>query len=192
MRGILFGIIAVAIGCSGSETTSPAATPVPPEVTPLPPAGIPVPGFAGCAVSGGDSPPDNPLAPVSFVMVLVNGQPLPVHSPWGVGDWDYDGDAGTWQMIGATLTLKANCTFTHDATHRAASGNTINVPFSGTYTRASSASLRFVEDGLAYPPEVSRGRVIAYSAEIIGNLLVMKVWDGMTFTFEQSRRNAGA
>ena len=185
MRRILFGIVAtaMAIGCSGSETTSPASTPVPPPATPLPPPAPPAPPVspgASCAVDGGGGPLDKPLDSASYVMVLVNGEPLPVKSPWGDGDWDYGNDAGTWQVIAATLTLKANCTFTNGNTLRAASGATVGWTSSGTYTRSSSTSFQFLEAGNAY------------SADIIGNRLIQRVADGIIFTFELHRRYPGA
>ncbi|MDQ3226540.1 MAG: hypothetical protein M3Q50_07920 [Chloroflexota bacterium] len=158
MRRILFGIIAMAmIGCSG-----------------------PVSPVASCAVDGGGGGLDKPLDSASYVMVLVNGEPLPVKSPWGAGEWDYDSDVGTWQVIAATLTLKANCTFTNGNTHRAASGSTVSATSSGTYTRSSSTSLQFLEAGYAY------------SAQIIGNRLIQRVADDMIFTFELHRKYAGA
>jgi len=181
MRWIFFGMIALAIGCSGSETTSPAYTPEPPPATPLPPPATPVSPVASCAVDGGGGGLDKPLDSASYVMVLVNDQPLPVKSPWGISDWDYGGvDVGTWQVIAATLTLKANCTFTNGNTHRAASGAMVSATSSGTYTRSSSTSLQFLEAGYAY------------SADIIGNRLIQRVSDGMIFTFELHRKYAGA
>lgn len=177
MRRILFGVIAMAIGCTGSETTAPAATPAP--------------AAPDCTRNCGNVPSGNRLDSASYAMVLVNDQSLPVMDPWGFGAWDYDADAGTWQLIAATLTLKPDGTFTHEVTDRAASGTTVKHRFSGTYTRSSSGSLRFVEDGLAYPANAVRG-VIAYQAEIIGTRLIMKFSDGGTFTFEQYRQDGEA
>lgn len=151
MRQILFGLIAIAMGCSGNETTSPADVQV----------------FF-------------PVASETYVLGLVNQQPLPVKSPYGAGEWDYDSDAGTWQLTAATLTLKAAGTFTNTVTHQAASGNKSSQTFAGRYTRVFSSSLQFSENGLTY------------SAEISGNRLIMKFADGTTFTFERSRPSVGA
>jgi hypothetical protein len=130
------------------------------------------------------SPPPPPPTPnvldsASYAILLVNDKPLPVASPWGVGIWDYDEDAGTWQLIAATLTLKTNGTFANAVTHRAASGKTLKNVYAGTYTRSSSGSIRFLEDG---PFGVD-----AYSAQINGNRLVITFSDGGTFMFEELR-----
>ncbi|MEO5588134.1 MAG: hypothetical protein ABIS03_01010, partial [Gemmatimonadaceae bacterium] len=100
--------------------------------------------------------------------------------PWGTGDWDYDDDAGTWQVISATVTLRANCTFTNSHTDRAASGRTFSVTSSGTYTSPSPTSLQFLESGYAY------------SGEIAGNRHIQRVSSTKVLTFELHRRYPGA
>ena len=110
-----------------------------------------------------------------YVMVLYNDRPLPIHSPWGIGDWDYDEDAGTWKLTGETLTLLADHSFTWSITHTAASGNTLKWSHFGNYTRDSSGSLVLVGDGFTYP------------ATILNNRLVIKFENGGSYTFERSQ-----
>ena len=76
------------------------------------------------------------------VLVLVDDEPLPVRSPWGVGEWDYDADAGTWQLIDWTIRLLPDGTFSQTTTHRAASGKTLSGTDRGRYERTPD-SVRF-------------------------------------------------
>ncbi|MEO7367214.1 MAG: hypothetical protein ABIZ36_04605 [Gemmatimonadaceae bacterium] len=151
MRRILVGLIAMAIGCTGNE----ALQPIEPAV----------------------KQPSNPIQVLpgvwaTYVMVLVDNQPLPVKSPFGAGDWDYDSDVGTWQLIAATLTLEPSGVFTENVTHRAASGSMSSQAFVGKYTRKSSTLFEFSDDGPTYKGEIS------------GDRLVMTFSNGGTFTFE--------
>src|SRR5688572_16201921 len=69
----------------------------------------------------------------TYALVRVDDEPLPVHSPWGIGDWDYDADAGTWQLTDATIILFADGALAHAISHRAASGATISDASVGRY-----------------------------------------------------------
>lgn len=156
MRRILLAAIVMAVGCKGNEALEPIATP--PVEEPSVPLPLPLPVFTGLSAT--------------YTMTLVNGQPLPVKSPFGAGEWDYDSDAGTWQLTALTVILEPNGVFTENMTHRAASGAISSGTFIGTYTRLSSSSLRF-SDGSP-----------TYTGEISANRLVMTFSNGGTFTFE--------
>jgi len=108
-----------------------------------------------------------------YVMVLFNERALPIHSPWGIGDWDYDDDAGTWKLTGETLTLLADRTFSWTVTHTATSGNTIVWKNFGTYTRSSPSSVQLLQNGFTY------------SATITDNRLVIRFDNGGSYTFER-------
>ena len=108
-----------------------------------------------------------------YWLVSVDDQPLPVKSPWGVGEWDYDSDAGTWQLTYAAVTLFSNGAFTYMTTHRAASGNTVHNSWSGRYERDSS-SLQFSSDGRTW------------SATISGKSMTERWADGRTLAFQRS------
>ena len=109
----------------------------------------------------------------TYILVAVDDQPLPVASPFGTGAWDYDADGGTWQLIGETLILCVDGSFTYAVAERAASGAMSNQTFVGTYTRTSSSSLQLSEYGLSY------------SAIISGTRLTTAVPGGRTFAFER-------
>jgi hypothetical protein len=113
------------------------------------------------------------VSPEVFALVSVNDQPLPVHSPWGSGDWDYDDDAGTWQLTSWTISLYAEGTFTQATVERARSGATISDKSGGRYVRTSD-SIEF-----SFNPS---GRS---SARVVGNNLIVQWTGGPTFTFER-------
>ena len=108
----------------------------------------------------------------TYILVAVDDQPLPVKSPFGTGTWDYDNDAGTWQLIRETLTFGVDGSFIYAVTEKAASGAMSNQTFVGTYTRTSSSSLQLSEYGRRY------------SAMISGNRLTTELPGGTTFAFE--------
>jgi hypothetical protein len=107
-----------------------------------------------------------------YVLVSVNGQPLPVKSPWGIGEWDYDADAGTWMLTDAAITLFPGGAYTYAMTHRAASGVTISDNSVGLYVRGPD-SIEF---------SVAGGK---WSASISATTLIERWPDGRTFTFER-------
>lgn len=108
-----------------------------------------------------------------YVLVSVDDQPLPVHSPWGVGDWDYDADAGTWKLVYATITLLANGDFTTTHTHRAASGATISWASRGQYERTVDSVVFCVNTNAPWHAATS------------GKSLIIRWPDGRTFTYER-------
>ena len=110
---------------TGSPQQQPLETPAPPVV---------------------NSPPLTVL-PGDYVLKLVDKQPLPIKSPYGVGEWDYDSDAGTWQLIEATLAFNADGTYTNTVRHRAKSGATVNHTLGGFYTRPSPSTYRLTDLG---------------------------------------------
>lgn len=83
MRSLVVAAIVMAIGCTGNEAREPVAPAVIPASNPVP--ALPPPVFSGISAT--------------YVMTLVDGQPLPVKSPFGAGEWDYGADAGTWRLI---------------------------------------------------------------------------------------------
>lgn len=87
-------------------------------------------------------PPPPPSTSAVYVLKLVNDQPLPVKCPYGTGEWDYDSDAGTWQLIEASIALNVDGTYTNDLVDRAISGKTVRQRFSGRYTRTSPSTLQ--------------------------------------------------
>jgi hypothetical protein len=107
-----------------------------------------------------------------YMLVAVDDQPLPVKSPFGTGNWDYDADAGTWQLISETLTFRVDGSFTDAATEKAASGAMSNRTFVGTYTSTAS-ELQLSAYGLRY------------SAIISGTRLTTALPGGRTFAFER-------
>lgn len=109
-----------------------------------------------------------------YVLVSVDDQSLPVNSPFGTGEWDYDDDAGTWQLISETLTFRVDGSFQYAATEKAASGAMTDETFEGTYTRSSPSSLQLSENGLRY------------SAVISGSRLTTELPGGRIFVFEIS------
>jgi hypothetical protein len=102
-----------------------------------------------------------------YKLVRVNGVDLPVPSPWGIGQWDYDSDAGTWNLTGATLALKTNGTFLYEDVHQAASGRQLAVNRTGTYLLTASSLVLTGHDGSAVTAVVSGNQV---------------GWGGLTFT----------
>ncbi len=120
----------------------------------------------GCA-------PDTSVECLAYRLLRVNEQALPVHSPWGIGDWDYDADAGTWELTSATLTLFADGVYTYATTHQAFSGQTLDEVARGRFVR-TSASLQF-----------SGNDRETFSATISGNSLIVRYDNATTFTFER-------
>jgi hypothetical protein len=113
------------------------------------------------------------VSPEIYALVSVNDQPLPVHSPWGSGDWDYDDDAGTWQLTSWTISLYAEGTFTQATVERARSGATISDKSGGRYVRTiDSIEFTFNPSGRS-------------SARVVGNNLIVQWTGGPTFTFER-------
>lgn len=108
-----------------------------------------------------------------YVLILVNDQALPVHSPWGIGDWDYDSDAGTWQLTDATITLFADGAFCHAISHRAASGATISDASVGRYERSTDSVILWVNTPAVWPAAIS------------GNRLTVQWSMGPKFTYER-------
>lgn len=123
-----------------------------------------------CAVN---SALDQCIGAETYVLVLVDDEPLPVHSPWGVGDWDYDSDAGTWRLIDATITLFADGDFTYAVTHSAASGATISWASMGRYERTADSVIFCVNTDAAW------------RAAISGNSLIVQWSDGPKFTYKR-------
>lgn len=107
-----------------------------------------------------------------YDLVSVNGKSLPIHSPWGLGDWDYDADAGTWNFTNASLTLYRDGVFTYSMTHRAASGTTLNDAVSGFYTNL----------GDLY--QLTGERTGSWAARIKADILTVDWEAGLTFTFK--------
>jgi hypothetical protein len=133
--------------------------------------------------------PDNPggycIGAEIFVLVRVNDQPLPVKSPWGLGEWDYDEDAGTWVLTSATISLHTGGDFTYAVSHRAASGQTTNWTSAGRYVRTS--------DSIQFSPYYSTwlGNY-TWFATIWGKSLIEHwPYGGPTFTFERYSPNSG-
>jgi hypothetical protein len=113
------------------------------------------------------------VSPEIYALVSVNDQPLPVHSPWGSGDWDYDDDAGTWQLTSWTISLYADGNFTQATVERARSGATISDKSGGRYVRTPD-SIEF-----SFNPS---GRS---SARVVANTLIVQSTGGPTFIFER-------
>jgi hypothetical protein len=111
----------------------------------------------------------------AYDLVAVNGQALPVKSPWGVGEWDYDDDAGTWVLASATLTLLRDGGFTFTTAHIAASGAVTHEGTSGSYARSGNSIQMTGVTGTTR------------SAKIEGNVLTVDWETGLTFTFNDRR-----
>lgn len=106
----------------------------------------------------------------TFALISVRDQPLPVHSPWGMGDWDYDDDAGTWQLIKWSMTFYPEGGFFSEMIHRGASGATRVVRNAGTYVRST--------DSILFSVQGSR-----YLMAIAGDTLTTKPGEGRKFMF---------
>jgi hypothetical protein len=96
---------------------------------------------------------------VIYVLKVVNDQSLPVKSPYGAGEWDYDADAGTWQLTDAYFAVTDNGTYTNGVTHRAASGRTTTEFFVGKYTRISPSTLLIHANGVTTTATISDDRL---------------------------------
>jgi hypothetical protein len=107
-----------------------------------------------------------------YDLVSVNGQPLPVKSPWGVGEWDYDTDAGTWALTHAAMVFYKDGIFMYSMAHHAASGRPLYEGTPGTYENR----------GPFYLLTGSRGG--AWEAHINADILTVEWVSGMTFTFK--------
>ncbi|HUQ20669.1 MAG TPA: Ig-like domain-containing protein [Gemmatimonadaceae bacterium] len=102
----------------------------------------------------------------TFALRSVGDQALPVHSPWGLGDWDYDDDAGTWDLTRWTMTFYPEGGFYSEMIHRAASGATIVEKSAGKYVRSANSiffsvhgsnySMTVAGDSLTTPPGFGR------------------------------------
>jgi hypothetical protein len=113
------------------------------------------------------------VSPATYELVSVDGAPLPVYSPWSNGDWDYDEDAGTWQLISWTISLYADGVFTQATVERARSGATISDKSSGHYVRKSD-SIEFSAKGMP-----------TGSARVVGNSFIFQWTGGPAFVFER-------
>ncbi len=107
-----------------------------------------------------------------YDLISVNGQPLPVKSPWGVGEWDYDADAGTWAFTHAALTMYQDGVFMYSMAHHAASGAAVYEATSGSY----------VNLGKFYRLTGAKGD--AWEAYVTGDILTVEWVSGLTFTFK--------
>ena len=117
-------------------------------------------------------PTDCTVAGERYVLILVDDIPLPVKSPWGAGEWDYDDDAGTWMLTEAVITLFPDGVFAYRTSHRAASGATSADISVGRYARGED-SIRFAANGMSWRSETSANRMI-------------ERWlNGKTLTFER-------
>ena len=110
-----------------------------------------------------------------YVLVRVNDRALPVRSPWGAGDWDYDSDAGTWQVTAADLTLFGDGYFAYITTHRAASGSIATGSFEGRFERLPG-SIQFTMAGGA-----------TWFSAITATGLLEQWEDGQTLVFDRIR-----
>jgi hypothetical protein len=119
--------------------------------------------------------PPSPLPRVvgDFLLKAVNNGPLPAKCPYGTGEWDYDADAGTWQVIESTFRMNPGGTYSNTMSDRAKSGATLSHTYSSTYTRISESTF-----------EVQLGDVKTV-ATITGNRLIWDWGNGTTLTFEQ-------
>lgn len=108
-----------------------------------------------------------------YVLVLVNDSALPVKSPWGAGEWDYDSDAGTWMTTHAEMLLFSDGYYTYFTFHRAASGRTSSFSFGGHYERGSG-SVEFYPDGS-----------LSSSATVTENGLVERWAGGLTLVYQR-------
>jgi hypothetical protein len=174
MRLPRIAVILLLAGCSPSELAAP------PESIP---GGSAASRGHGDRVVGGigqfELPQQQPSACVTtclsglFSLRRVGELPLPVSSPWGVGDWDYDSDAGTWKLTDAFISLLSNGSYSSGDTHRAASGATINWVERGIYI-ATSDSIHFTHEHGG-----------TWSAAISSTAIVVRWDDGRTFTYER-------
>ena len=123
----------------------------------------------------GGPPAAKPGVSLVYALKSVNAPPLPVKSPYGAGEWDYDADAGTWQLIGATFSVNDDGTYTNAVVHQARSGNTGGQSFSGTYKLTTPSSLELH----------ASGSTISTSATISGNQLIWNWGNGTIMTFER-------
>jgi WD40 repeat protein len=110
----------------------------------------------------GSSPRGNWSAEID-VLALVDDDPLPVESPWGIGAWDYDADAGTWQLVDWTIRLSTDGTFTQTATHRAASGGTISGTAEGRYERTSDSVWFTASSGACWSAAITEKTLTIHS-----------------------------
>jgi hypothetical protein len=95
-----------------------------------------------------------------YVLAFVNDRPLPVESPWGADEWDYDEDAGTWKVTHAELILFADGYYASVASHRAASGATSQFSFGGRYERRPGSVEFHPDGGLASIASVTEGSLV--------------------------------
>jgi hypothetical protein len=101
-----------------------------------------------------DLPPPDAMAEgasmtATWVLVKVNGQPLPTASPIGAGDWDYGGVA--YQLVGASLTFTPDGTYSSAWKHQqvvdgVASNDLVDQVFVGTYS-VDGSTVRFSRPG---------------------------------------------
>jgi len=108
-----------------------------------------------------------------YRLKVVNDVPLPVRSPYGSGQWDYDADAGTWKLTQANFVVSADGTYANSIEDRAESGATSSQTFAGTYTRVSPSMLQIHANG---------GTTMA---TLSGNQLIWDWGNGTVLTFER-------
>lgn len=182
MRAIIVAVVLIT-GCSSNEPTVPFSDPSSP-VKVLAARCVTVSGSSETVhasrvmgklrQSGRSSQPEERLASSKrYTLVLVGGEALPVASPWGVGEWDYDADAGTWKLTHAEIVLFGNGCFSYTIIHRAASGAMISDTSIGHYTR-SPDSVQFVSDSGA-----------RWAVAVTASGLVDRWSDGTTLIYER-------
>lgn len=193
MRRILIYLTCLALACSGTDPVNPEGSEQPPTLSPVqPPVAVPAPSAPPPLQQPPVPPPQEPPAepseepvedprtcrevsdvcvPIVYDLKLVDGKPIPVKSPWGHGEWDYDSDAGTYMLAETTLSLFQDGGFDLVIVIRAASGFTIIEKSVGSYLdSAGSLQLTGIDGG-------------RWSASIAGETLTLEWPWGMTFTF---------
>jgi hypothetical protein len=118
-----------------------------------------------------DSPATQSVSRETFALVQLNGQPLPGPSPYGAGEWDYDGKV--YELTGVTLTLNSDGTYTEVARHREV-GRTYEFSqgWTGTYQWKDATTLEFAING---------GRTTA----TLTSKGLTWAWGGYVLTFER-------
>ena len=92
-----------------------------------------------------------------YDLVSVNGEPLPVKSPCGIGEWDYDEEAGTWVLSLAALTLFQDGSFTMLMAHRSGSGTPLYWEVTGRYADLGAFYLLTGKDAGSWEARINEG-----------------------------------
>ena len=176
MRRLMVPLAAFSMACSAHDAVAPVNTPVAEGSADLT-------GVAQGRMAKGTLRILRPFASscrfqgscveASYDLAIANGQQLPVKSPWGVGEWDYDSDAGTWMLATGGITFHVDGSFVFEMTHRAASGATITDFASGLYQIASGSI------------QLSGGRGDRRIGQIDGNAFTIEWESGLTFAFQK-------